>query len=225
MTITRYENQPVFSATDVRITGQTIDVDVDIAASIALPIDDSTPIAVNVTPNFTSQQGDVFYLKNTGSTDMRVNGSVTPVEFAYSPTRDCLVTSLTLMLGSFANGEQGHSNFGAVNGLTQGIDVAAEINSVEKTINHDRRIFNNKDLLIQGSSFEVMSFGRSGDAGTFYVVTFDFSGVAGGGYFLDATDGDRIFVRINDNLLAPAGADATHGLNDFSGNVKITRAF
>lgn len=197
-------------------------------------IDDSTPVDVNVTNTVTVQesagvitaQADVFYLQTSGgSKDMLVNGSSTPVEFSFVPSRDCIVESLTLQLGSFLNNNQGHSNFGAVDGLNNGLEITTEINSVEIEFNHDRNIHNNKDLLLQSSRFQEIVFSRSGDEGTFYQVTFDFTHIAGGGIFLDASNTDRIFINVQDNLTnTAAGTDSSHGINELKANVKIARA-
>jgi hypothetical protein len=206
---------------DVDIVGQSgaDPLNVDLASDVV--IDSSTPVNVSVVPAFESQQPNIFYLKNGGSENMLVNGSGTPVTFTHTATRKMVVESLTLSLGSFLVGQQGHGNFGAVNGLSNGIEITATIGGVSNTINRDRNIYNNADLITQASRLTTTTFERSGDEGVFYVATFDFSHLTGGGYVLDAAD--SISVVIQDNLATPAGAGASNGLNLFHANVKVAR--
>ena len=130
-------------------------------------IDDQSALVVSVTtsPPLITQKNKIYraYLANSaGSTDMRVNGSVTNVEF-YTPasgTADRYIAQLSFII---ADAGAILSKFGAITALTNGCKLTYE--RLGETITIHSALKSNWDFI-------RLSLGNPafGDAGTAFIV-------------------------------------------------------
>jgi hypothetical protein len=133
------------------------------------------------------------YLENTGSQDLRVDGSTTPVDFIYT------IAGLTSAkwIRSFVDLQDGAqnfdpANFGAIsNGLTNGVDIIVEKDGVEYVIENWKT---NMDI-----SMTMYDFSSPFKIGA-YVGRWTIASDLGTPVTLFPND--KIIIRINDNLTA-----------------------
>lgn len=168
-------------------------------------------------------------LNNDGvTTDMKVNGSVTPQEFYIEAEAgfDIYINSISFFiaaenvladLGEFA---------GIVTPLTNGCQMIYESNEVGNIIIGDD-LKTNFDLLrmaamnpnfglVSNEAFKVVQTFSNQDDGYFFIVKFNDYGYEteyGGGLRLNASTSDRIVFKIRDNLnLTPSEISSFNGI-------------
>lgn len=106
-------------------------------------------------------------LLNAGSKSMAVNGSVTPVSFAYSPGggNSVEIHKITCLLKQASGDNTSFTNFAAASALTNGISVQCTINSITSTI---ALIKDNSDIC---HMFPANQFGNGSVLSILSVVT------------------------------------------------------
>jgi len=129
------------------------------------------------------------YLLNTGSQDMNVNGSVTPVVFSYTALNEVETWQRSFI--DLQDGIQDFqpTQFGALSALINGVQVAVIKNGVETVIETWRT---NMDI-----SMTMFDFQSNYKAGAYigrWTITSDM------GTPITLFKGDSIIIRINDNL-------------------------
>lgn len=177
---------------------------------------EADPVIVQQSYNFNATDANIWYFRQNGNgtEDMRGNysgGNAT--EFSFIPTRDFLVTALHLTLGAYRIDQNGHSNWGSLSGLSNGIRLMYDLDGRSIEINHVRRLFNNRDIMAQSSKYTKNDFPRSGDECTLYQAQFDLSHLPAGGVLLDSSNTDKIYTVLNDDF---SFSDANVGLTEMS---------
>ena len=129
------------------------------------------------------------FLENTGSRDMDVDGSGTPIDFiAASSALSFLERSFIALKDG--TGDFVSTNFGSISGgLTNGVDVIIESDGVEYLLANWKT---NYDIAL--SMYDFMSPFKDGA----YIGRWTFSKDTGQPYAM--RPGDKFIIRINDNL-------------------------
>ena len=178
-------------------------------------VDDEKNLGVSVAglppknPEGTTRIFREYFSTSAGVTDMRVDGSVTPVDFYIEPTAigDRYVDSINFVI-SDAGADL--NEFGAITALTNGVEIFYEDQSLGNVAIHEG-IQTNFDMirLCQGNP----AFGSGNTAflasnvvglSEAYIGTLDFSTVFGLPWGLRLPQGSplRLVVRIKDNITA-----------------------
>lgn len=133
------------------------------------------------------------YCKNGGSGNLRVNGSVTPVEFAFEadPSADIALHELALML-STDNFQVRGDKFADEAALTNGILVQVVVGGVTSTL-ATLKISEHLAELASPGGFQVVSLAKD-----LVVSALRF----GGKVVLQAGTADKVKVTVRDNLTA-----------------------
>lgn len=132
-------------------------------------------------------------LLNVASNDMRVDGSVTPVEFTYAPAGAGDVVNMTELRFVFAADEFKWETpfFGKEAGLTTGIDVKIKTKGVETTLRNIKENFDFLRLASTGGVHTELNGARQ-------LMTVSLN--VGGSIALQQSTADHVKVVINDDL-------------------------
>lgn len=147
--------------------------------------------------------------ENSGSNDMRVDGSTTPVEFSINASEDkhIFINCISVII---ADASAVLNKFGNLTALTNGIDFVYSTSKVGEIIIRDE-IKSNLDFIRLGITTGAVGGGTtawksdlSGGGADAYMPTIDISDMFGFIHGLHLRKGtvDRVFFRINDNLSA-----------------------
>lgn len=143
---------------------------------------------------------DSFLRESGGSNQLAVNGSVTPVEFAFTPddTRRCEITRILFSIRD--NGASGPDEFGAItNGITNGITLKT-LDSGD-VVTHD--FLDGETIKTNGGfaefSYDVENLGRGLSGDDIYAVRWTF-GAAGEPLTFEPGSGQRLAIEVSDDL-------------------------
>ena len=131
----------------------------------------------------------------TGITDMRVNGSVTPVVAKFSPTKPCEIHRMIVHIEDAGNLVAG--TYGAEAALTNGVTMTQTDDSnptIVNTLTGQNGIKTNSDW---GHVCYDVRYNTFGSGNNFVTVRWTF---AKSGIPLKLESGDSLNVNINDNL-------------------------
>jgi len=187
------ENEPVPANTRSLLT-TAIDGDGYAQRINAVADGSSYRLMVDTKAVLVSTASIIDFVKNGGSEDMLVNGSVTPVTFSFDadPTNDIVLTNFVLCMSALSVDLDG-SSWGAGTDLANGILVQATVNNgVSINIglfqrNEDFRRLLDTDIAQGGITDNIVG-----------VISF------GGRMILKAGTADKVEVIIQDNLTLPA---------------------
>lgn len=189
-------------ATDLSIqTGNAIlqDIEAGIAESLGQKnMAESAPVVIasnQTPPQMTSQ---IFFLLNGTSKDMNVNGSITPVNFNFTPTSGSYyVEKIIIFIAD--TGTQSFDNFGAIAGpLTNGLLIKTKSNGAE---NDFINLKNNTDIAMSFHEHAVLlaaistGFLNSND---FFMGSISFNNPI----TLKSSTGDFLRATVRDDLTA-----------------------
>lgn len=133
------------------------------------------------------------HLRNAGSIEANVNGSVTPVEFAFSPTEQCQIHRMIVTItdaGSFQSSE-----YGNLSALTNGIEFEWTDGSDTVDFLDGVPIVSNQGWAERCYDAEPKDYQGTQAVSQVVRWTFEKSGIP---LYLNA--GDSLVVRINDDL-------------------------
>jgi len=137
----------------------------------------------------------IKFLLDSGSDDMAVNGSVTPVDFIFAPGAGETFYMEFITFGIDDTGNTDPDKYGAIGGgLTNGTQVILDQNTVEHEIVN---LKNNGDI-IESFNFAVGSFANGGFAN--FSNGFVAKMVFATNITLKGDDSDQMIIRVRDNL-------------------------
>lgn len=131
----------------------------------------------------------------TGSDDINVNGSVTPVDFWVQPAPDEVLYVRHVSISISDNGNPSYNGYGNISGpLANGSILFYEQNGVEKFAS---KAFNENDDFIESSdSYDVVTFSNNVNV-TIYREHYD---EYSQGIRLNGATNDKFGFRVRDNL-------------------------
>lgn len=133
---------------------------------------------------------------NGGSTDMGVDGSLSPQDFTFGPPAGQTWYVENLQVLVIDSGTTGPNDFGAINdGVNNGFQILQEIDSVEYELGNFQ---NNASLSLCFAQSSFASSTQNGwyDSRNFYQGVKDFNNMI----TLSGDDGDQLIARVRDNL-------------------------
>lgn len=134
------------------------------------------------------------FLRNAGSAEANVNGSVTPVEFSFSPTVKCEIHRMFVTVrdaGAFASDEYGN----IAGGLTNGVEFEATDATGTLDMLDGAPIQTNLDWSERCYDAEPKEYSGTQSVALVARWTFAKSGIP-----LFMSPGDLLVIRINDDL-------------------------
>lgn len=140
---------------------------------------------------------------NNGNTEMKVDGSITPVHFYIQadPTKDTIITKAKLQIYAV---KHDNNTIGEYQELTNGIDMY--YNKGENNIYQLEAAKNNGDLILQSGNTDNFTHSinwniipTNSDLNNILIITLDFKANIGG-LTLKAGTTNKLEVKISDNL-------------------------
>ena len=136
------------------------------------------------------------HLKNGSSIAANVNGSVTPVEFMFSPLRSCRIRNMIISIGYPGTAQSGL--YGALPALANGVDFFfKDVDDTEIDLLNGDSVKNNIGWAELAIEYREQLHSGGGDKAIICKWRFSDSGID-----LYLTNGQSLVVRVNDDLTA-----------------------